>query len=456
MRKLLLLLLIIQSMNLDRGCCGDPGTHCHIDRQAASWKALLPEGVSNDSDNPVAPPSYTWGPEGKSWHAAWHENFGGSEEKGWRAATEWRQAAEKDSSVLKDRIEGMLIGSAIGDAAGGPVEFVDPPHRSFWSITDRRLTREGIEELGGLFRLRDYPKPWEPFAQWESYGPAGTITDDTRFKMIFFHALKSCTGELTKECFARSVFDFREDLPSEYHEQYDAWIPEIAFATRWALGEREGAYPVERIWGGIPTMEGQMPFLPVAALGPYDPEWCYLKTYELGYFDIGMAKDMNSALVAGLAAALQPGGNWTTFEEAMRKTDPYRYSEVLYVDRQLLKWLDAAHRWVDESEGNIACLFRLMEEQLQATYWWESWVPIAVVMACAGIVEYDPLAAMQLMIEFGHDTDSYAQVMGAVLGAIHGKEVWPPEMRKMVNDRMKEQFGQNVDDWMKWIDLYQR
>ncbi len=58
------------------------------------------------------------------------------------------------------------------------------------------------------------------------------------------------------------------------------------------------------------------------------------------------------------------------------------------------------------------------------------------------------------MMEFGHDTDSYAQVMGAVLGAIHGKEVWDKEMRQTVNNRMKEQFGQNINDWMKLIELY--
>jgi ADP-ribosylglycohydrolase len=95
-----------------------------------------------------------------------------------------------------------------------------------------------------------------------------------------------------------------------------------------------------------------------------------------------------------------------------------------------------------------------LEENLETVYWWETWVPIVVVLACAEIVDYHPLAAMQLMMEFGHDTDSYAQVMGAVMGAIHGVEVWPEKIRQTVNDRMKEQFGQNVDDWMNLIQKY--
>jgi len=355
---------------------------------------------------------------------------------------------------VASKIEGMLIGSAIGDAAGGPVEFVHPPLRSFWTITDKKITQEGIEELGSLFKLRAYPKNAEPFAQWEPYGPEGTITDDTRFKMILFNTLKKYDGELTMKNFAQSVLDFRDELPEKYQDNFDEWIPEIAFATNWALGERNNAYPPERIWGGIPTMEGQMPFLPIAALNPEDPEWCYLKTYELGYFDIGIAKDINSALIAGLARALQTDGSWQNFEDAMRTVDPYKYNEVLYVNRQLTKWLDLSHDLVKKADGNIARLFVLLKENLETVYWWEAWVPVVVVVACAEIVDYHPMASMQLMMEFGHDTDSYAQVMGAVLGAIHGKEIWPEEIRRTLNDRMKEHFNQNVDDWMQMIIKY--
>lgn len=361
---------------------------------------------------------------------------------------------ENNLSSPASKIEGMLIGSALGDAAGGPVEFVDPPQRSYWTTNDLAITREGIEALGQLFRLRPYEKDAEPFAQWEPYGPEGTITDDTRFKMILFNTLQSHSGVLTRMNFAQSVLDFRETLPEKYKDNFDQWIPEIAYATNWTLGKRAKAYPAERIWGGIPTMEGQMPFLPVAALNPEDPSWCYRKTYELGYFDIGIAKDINSAIVAGLARALQPDGSWENFEQAMRTVDPYRYGEVLYVERQLVKWLDLSHQLVEKAGGNIARLFALLEENLETTYWWEAWVPVAVVMACAEIVDYQPLASMQLMIEFGHDTDSYAQLMGAILGAIHGKDVWPEGIRTTVNMRMKEQFDQNVDDWMKILSNY--
>lgn len=358
---------------------------------------------------------------------------------------------------LEDKIEGLLIGSAIGDAAGGPVEFVEPPLRSKWTTTKRRVSKRSIEELGKLFKLRAYPKEVEPFAQWEAYGAEGTITDDTRFKLIFFDALEKSGSELGQKDFAQAVLDFKGTLSAAYQLHYDTWIPEIEFATRWAIGEREEpALPVERIWGGIPTMEGQMPFLPIATLNPEDPAWCYKKCYELGYFDIGVAKDMNSALVAGLAKALQADGDWESVERAMREVDPYRYNETLYVERELTRWLDRSHDLVERADGNIARLFELLESEGGAYYWWEAWVPLVVVFSCAEIVEYDPMASMQLMMEFGHDTDSYAQVMGAIIGAIHGKDVFPKEMRDTVNFRMKEQFGENVDDWLKLVEQHRK
>ena len=57
---------------------------------AKGWKAALPEGVTNYSDNPMAPPAYSWGPEGVPRRKLWHEVYGGMEEEGWEKAIEVR------------------------------------------------------------------------------------------------------------------------------------------------------------------------------------------------------------------------------------------------------------------------------------------------------------------------------------------------------------------------------
>jgi hypothetical protein len=42
-------------------------------------------------------------------------------------------------------------------------------------------------------------------------------------------------------------------------------------------------------------------------------------------------------------------------------------------------------------------------------------VPVVVVFTVAKITGYHPLASMQIIPEFGYGTDSFAQVMGAIL-----------------------------------------
>lgn len=60
----------------------------------AGWKAALPAGVTNRSDNPPAPPAYAYGNEGTDRREKWHEIYGGDVTNGWREATRLRTAGE--------------------------------------------------------------------------------------------------------------------------------------------------------------------------------------------------------------------------------------------------------------------------------------------------------------------------------------------------------------------------
>ena len=59
------------------------------------WKEALPDGVTNFSNNPKAPPPYAWGSEGVSRRKKWHEVYGGNESDGWKKATGMRIKAEE-------------------------------------------------------------------------------------------------------------------------------------------------------------------------------------------------------------------------------------------------------------------------------------------------------------------------------------------------------------------------
>jgi iduronate 2-sulfatase len=56
----------------------------------AGWEEALPDGVISTTNNPIAPPAYSWGPEGVPRREVWHEVYGGKESEGWRKAVERR------------------------------------------------------------------------------------------------------------------------------------------------------------------------------------------------------------------------------------------------------------------------------------------------------------------------------------------------------------------------------
>ena len=76
---------------------------------------------------------------------------------------------------------------------------------------------------------------------------------------------------------------------------------------------------------------------------------------------------------------------------------------------------------------------------------WEAQVPFVVAFSCFELADYDPLAALQLSMEWGHDTDSYAQLVGAFAGALHGSGVFPSAWREAVTVRLKADHGLDLE-----------
>lgn len=348
--------------------------------------------------------------------------------------------ATSQHDTYRTRAEGLLIGSLIGDAAGAPTEFA-APERSLSTLSEEPLTASDLVRLSSLFAIGPSARPVEPFGPWSQI-PA-TLTDDSRFKVLFFDHLEA-SRRPSRSGFASEIiaWESRSDV-------YGAWLGEFAAAARWTLGDSVRGLPPERAWGGIPTMAGQMPFLPIAILSD-SPEEAYRLTWEVNFLDNGYAKDITSALVAGLHEALQEGATWDSIERVMRETDPFGFGRVPWVPRQLNRWLDSAAEIADQSGGSAPRLFELLETRAGATTWWESWVPLLVAFSAVRVAQEEPLATLQLILEFGHDTDSYLQLAGAFVGALHGPDVFPQEMRDAVRRSLQADYSDSVE---RWLDL---
>lgn len=371
-----------------------------------------------------------------------------------------------------DRIEGLLTGCYLGDALGGPVEF-QPLEKSYRIQDPLKRWEEGetldaaaIRAAGSRLRLRGYselrPEP-EPYAHWTRLAPEGTVTDDSRHKFVLLEGLRRAekTGRWPFEAkaLAQAYLDWPLLPPQRRRRDYDKlrqdWLLEWQLASRWVLGSRDLALarPPERMWIGLPTCCGQMTLPPLAAVHAGRPAEAYRAAHQLAFFDNGFGRDLNASLQAGLAAALattpdpsNPRAAWETIAKAMTETDPYGYLKVPWTHRAIDRWLGLAHRRVKESGGCPFRLFEAMNRDFLETTKWEAQVPVVVTFACLEITGYDPLASIQLALEWGHDSDSYAALMAAFLGALHGPSIFPSGWRQTLRTRLRLDYEVDLDE----------
>ena len=365
-------------------------------------------------------------------------------------------------AAVDSRVQGLLLGSLIGDAAGGPVEFAE----TAWERDDllnKPRSANTLEALGKRFRLRDYPMKAAPYAQWIDYAPAGTITDDSRHKLILLESIET-HGEISRLAYLKTVIDYyrAENRPElNWRRQ---WLDEYMTRFRWiakeelpemAIGGK--AYPPQRVWGGVPTMAGQMPLLVIAGVYPGNPEQAYLTAWELNILDTGYAMDFTSALVAGLAQALvDENEHWDQIIEAMRETDPYGFAEVPWLERRFDRWLNRAMEIGKAKHASTIVFFENLERSMEAETWWEAHVPMVITFAILEYAGYDPLASMELALAFGHDTDSTAQLMGAFLGAKLGLGVFPKALTEPVETQLQLQYQENLDHFVERLSKHRK
>lgn len=380
-------------------------------------------------------------------------------------------AAARPDARLHDRIRGLMYGSALGDAFGGPVEF--QPRESVARLSNPPKAWRDDEVLDDAARratldrliLRDYsplrPEP-ESYGQWNTRARPGTVTDDTRHKLVLLHALREAEEKgrwpLTATGLARAYLNWPAQPAIAGRPTYAAlaadWLEEWQFAARWLLGERDlsKARPPERMWQSLPTCCGQMTLPPLACLFPGRPEAAYRAAWNLAFFDNGFGRDMNAALVAALAQALvvpidpqQPRRAWEVILATLRTTDPFQFGRIRWSQRAVPRWLDFALDAARSAHGRPARLFAAFEREFQHTIKWEAQVPFAVVFGCLELADYDPLVALQLSMEWGHDTDSYAQLLGAFIGAVHGAALFREEWRHAVAGSLQADFRFNLE-----------
>jgi len=387
-----------------------------------------------------------------------------------------------DSASYYDRVLGALVGSSIGDAMGASTEM--------WARGDIRRVYGYINSLTPAIR------PQSPEGTWSHNLPAGSGTDDTRWKAFTAHYLSQHKGELGPEAFARSITGYYENVAGDLGEaavsrnpdaldstlQRVDWIREWARVAR-AYQEGPEAYALarDRFYGGEMSCAGML-YTPMFGLVAPDPEAAYRLAYQHALFDLGYARDI-SALVAALTQMALHTRDTDSLLNTAVFTDPFRFQDSRLVGRislqtaqnardyvrrarlqtaeQLRSALDSLDRHPPRGypDGDLAwmqqeTIYSLLEEDQEAIpfHAGEIW---EILIAGLEYGQGDFRKTLAFIINYGRDNDTVAAVAGMIVGAQLGFEGLPEPEREQVLQVSRELMGIDLEAMARQICAFQ-
>jgi hypothetical protein len=375
---------------------------------------------------------------------------------------------------LYNKVLGALVGSAVGDAMGAPTEM--------WSRDNIRLEYGFVDSLDRVVR-----EP-SPEGTWDYNLPAGGTTDDTRWKVFMSqYILKksssfySVNGPDSYD-FAQAIVDqYNAELttmkdisgfePAPYEDQMRriAWLQEFALVARaYAKKDIDGyRMAVNKFYGGDLACPGLLYSPTIGIMYPGAPDLAYQASYRLSLFDIGYAMDITSLTAAMVAEAMTYHSSREKILEVLADIDPqqyfrsrllgritYRiYREALYIaseakkvnnyqvadlpltpdirDTLYLAQLQKAYEMLDDRNQDVP--FHAGELHL-------------INLTALIFTDFNFRKALEFVINYGRDNDTVAAITGTILGAYHGFNGIPSDMKETVLQTNKEKLGIDLEE----------
>ncbi|GGM88118.1 ADP-ribosylglycohydrolase family protein [Streptomyces fuscichromogenes] len=209
---------------------------------------------------------------------------------------------ESAGASLDDRITGALVGAAVGDALGGPVEGYSP---------DQILERHGG-------RVHGIVGPWNGDA-WRTARPIapyhkgdGHVTDDT----LLTHALVRVYDRVRDHLDAYAIADhlvpdlmntprWIPELEAEALPLHRVFLAEKWLATRLHYGHAD---PREGGVGNIVNCGAAMYMAPVGLVNAANPQGAYAEALDVtGAHQSSYGREAAGVFAAAVAAATAPG-----------------------------------------------------------------------------------------------------------------------------------------------------
>ncbi|MFI0236728.1 ADP-ribosylglycohydrolase family protein [Streptomyces sp. NPDC016845] len=329
---------------------------------------------------------------------------------------------------LADRTTGALVGAAVGDALGGPVEGWTPE-----AIAERHGGRvRGIVEPFYKDEWRT-ARPIAPYHKGD-----GHVTDDT----LMTHALIRVYEKVRDHLDAYAVADHLvPDLITT-----PRWIPEleaealplqrIFLAEKWIVARIHYGHvdPREAGVGNIVNCGAAMYMAPVGAVNAGNPLKAYEEALDVaGAHQSSYGREAAAVFAAAVAAAYKPDATpHTVVEDALSLAKDGTRSAIEAVCETATRFTDFEEALAPLREAvtpfdtvgpdyRKPSLGARRPSRLHAI----EELPIALGMLLVGAGDFRQTVLGS--VNYGRDCDSIATMSGAIVGALYGEGAVPKE-----------------------------
>jgi len=379
-------------------------------------------------------------------------------------------------TVLYDKVLGMLVGSAIGDAMGAPTEM--------WQ-------RQNIQtEFGFVNQLDDMTRAPSPEGTWKMNLPAGGTTDDTRWKGLLTDFILQEGNDFYQKG-GSSPYHFAEFIIAAYQDKikdlkavdsfepspYETALMKMAWLQEWAVVAKpfiekdlEGyAYALNHFYGGEPTCAGMLYAPMIGLVYPNNPDLAYQSAYRLGIFDIGYARDITGLTAAMTAAALKKDATPNDILNTLRTVDPNNYFKSRLVGRSAQRFYQDAIYDVAEAKkmtkadidltkiklpyqgkdtlyfAQVQQLFDALDAKNQDMAFHPGEIH-QINLTALLFTNFDFEKSLAFVTNYGRDNDTVAAITGAILGAMHGFASLPKKSVEQILSVNKSQLGIDLEE----------
>ncbi|USQ87750.1 ADP-ribosylglycohydrolase family protein [Streptomyces phaeoluteigriseus] len=342
-----------------------------------------------------------------------------------------RERGAPGSAALEERVTGALVGAAVGDALGGPVEGYSP---------DQILQRHGgrVHGIVGPWNGDDWrtARPIAPYHKGD-----GHVTDDTLMTHALIRVYTTVRDHLDAYALAGHLVP---DLMTN-----PRWIPELEaealplqrlfLAEKWLVTRLHYGHvdPREAGVGNIVNCGAAMYMAPVGLVNAADPAAAYAEAIDLaGAHQSSYGREAAGVFAAAVAAACAPGatpdsvvaaclslakdGTRAAIEQVCEVASRHQdFESALAPLREAVAPYDTVGP--DYRQPSLAAR---RPSRLHAIE--ELPVALGMVLVAGGDYRHAVLGA----VNYGRDCDSIATMAGAVTGAL-GSAV-PDEWSKRV------------------------